>query len=71
MLSSIDPPSRYHPTEDWQNYLAALRRSPQDDPLIRYLISQAEQELQRRQSLDQAQPRSPGRKTFSRDNASR
>jgi len=41
----IDPPSRYHPTEVWQRYLDALRRSPQEDPVVRFEIARAQREL--------------------------
>ena len=48
MQGCIDPPEAFSPTEDWEKYLDALRRSPQDDPLVRSEIARAERVLAER-----------------------
>jgi Virulence-associated protein E len=46
----LNPPARHSPTILWQQYLAALRKMPQDVPVIYSEILRAEQELARRQA---------------------
>jgi hypothetical protein len=44
----IDPPSPFAPTKSWEDFLAQMKRLPQDDPDIQREIKRAQQELERR-----------------------
>jgi hypothetical protein len=52
MPGFIDPPSPFAPTKSWEDFLAGMRRLPQNDPDVQREMKLAEQELARRRNRE-------------------
>jgi hypothetical protein len=48
MIGIIDPPGRYAPRAEWQEFLRRMAGLPQDDPQVQAAIEEARRALARR-----------------------
>jgi hypothetical protein len=51
VIGLIDPPGRYAPKTQWQEFLARMQRLPQDDPQVQAALEQARQALSLSQGI--------------------
>jgi hypothetical protein len=45
LIGFIDPPGRFRPRKEWQDFLAQMKALPQDDPQVRAAMREAEEVL--------------------------
>jgi hypothetical protein len=45
MIGFIDPPGRFRPKKEWQDFLDQMKAMPQDDPQVQGAIEEAQEVL--------------------------
>ena len=45
MIGFIDPPGRYAPKKQWQEFLKRMQTLPQDDPQVQAVMREAQNAL--------------------------